>query len=153
MTTVREVAERLGMRAHPEGGWYVETWQPTGPDRPRGPGSAILFLLGAGERSHWHRLDADEIWQWSGGDELELRTWTEGDAKIWGTVEDVQDPALHQRYAESLFSRTGFDLRGRTFEHFFRTRLAGAAAVETVDEHLDITVWKQGSKERVIRKH
>jgi hypothetical protein len=78
---------------------------------------------------------------------------TEGDAKIWGTVEDVHDPVLHQRYAESLFARTGFDLRGRTFEHFFRTRPAGAAAVETVDEHLDITVWKQGSKERVIRKH
>ena len=82
MTTAREVAARLGMQAHPEGGWYVETWQPTGADGSRGPGSAILFLLAAGERSHWHRLDADEIWQWSGGDDLELRTWTEGEAAI-----------------------------------------------------------------------
>ncbi|MFL5712985.1 MAG: cupin domain-containing protein [Chloroflexota bacterium] len=82
MSAAGELADRLGMRAHPEGGWYVETWQPTAPDGSRGPGSAILFLLAAGERSHWHRLDADEIWQWSAGDDLELRTWTEGEATI-----------------------------------------------------------------------
>jgi len=39
---------------------------------------------------------------------------TEGDAKVWETVEDVKDDALHQRYAEALFEETGFDLRGRT---------------------------------------
>jgi len=78
---------------------------------------------------------------------------TEGDAKIWGTVQDVHDEALHQRYAESLFARTGFDLRGRQFEHFFRTRLTGAASVEVADGHLDVTVWKPGSPERTIRKH
>jgi predicted cupin superfamily sugar epimerase len=82
MTDAREVAERLGMRPHPEGGWYVETWQPTGPDGTRGVASAILFLVGAGQVSHWHRLDCDEIWQWAAGDPLELRTWTEGDAEI-----------------------------------------------------------------------
>src|ERR1700712_4909195 len=37
---------------------------------------------------------------------------TEGDAKLWGTVRDVQDRALHQRYAEALFADTGLDLRG-----------------------------------------
>ena len=35
--------------------------------------SAILFLLPAGEESHWHRVDADELWQYSAGDPLELR--------------------------------------------------------------------------------
>ena len=62
------------MRAHPEGGWYVETWRAAasaGGSAHRG--SAILYLLAAGERSHWHRLDADEVWQWSAGDALELR--------------------------------------------------------------------------------
>jgi len=70
------------MRPHPEGGWYVETWQAASVDGSRPAGSAILFLLAAGERSHWHRLDADEVWQWSAGDDLYLRTWTEGDAAI-----------------------------------------------------------------------
>jgi predicted cupin superfamily sugar epimerase len=82
MTDARDVAERLGMQAHPEGGWYVETWQASGIDGARPAASAILFLLAAGERSHWHRLDADEVWQWSAGDDLELRVWTENEAAI-----------------------------------------------------------------------
>ena len=82
MSDARELADRLGMRAHPEGGWYIETWQAASVDGARPAGSAILFLLAAGERSHWHRLDVDEVWQWSAGDDLELRTWTEGDAAI-----------------------------------------------------------------------
>lgn len=82
MSEARDLATRLGMQAHPEGGWYVETWQAASVDGARPAGSAILFLLATGERSHWHRLDVDEVWQWSAGDELELRTWTDGDATI-----------------------------------------------------------------------
>jgi hypothetical protein len=67
------------MRAHPEGGWYVETWRATEPPGGgRATGSAILYLLAAGERSHWHAVDAAEIWQWSAGDPLELSVWAEG---------------------------------------------------------------------------
>jgi predicted cupin superfamily sugar epimerase len=79
---VETVIEVLGMRAHPEGGWYAETWRAVAPAGVRPRGSAIVYLLAAGERSHWHRLDADEVWQFSAGDPLELRVWTEGDAAI-----------------------------------------------------------------------
>src|ERR1700755_1223437 len=41
---------------------------------------------------------------------------SDGDAKLWGTVEDVYDPHLHQRFAVWLFERSGFDLRGQTFD-------------------------------------
>ena len=70
----RAVVERFGMAAHPEGGWYVETWR-SGARRAAGRpvSSAILFLLTAGEESRWHRVDADELWQYSAGDPLELR--------------------------------------------------------------------------------
>ncbi|MFC4950641.1 pyridoxamine 5'-phosphate oxidase family protein [Pseudonocardia sp. GCM10023141] len=78
---------------------------------------------------------------------------SEGDAKVWGTVQDVHDPALHQRYAEDLYAQTGFDLRGATFDHFYAAHLVGAAAVEVGDGHMDVTVWKEGAAERVIRKH
>lgn len=78
---------------------------------------------------------------------------TEGDAKVWGRVEDVQDEALHQRYAEALFEETGFDLRGQKFGHFYRADITGASAVQVIENHLDVTVWKLGSDERVIRKH
>jgi hypothetical protein len=77
----------------------------------------------------------------------------DGDAKVWGQVEDVHDRDLHQRFAEALFAETGFDLRGQTFEHLFRAEIQGAAAVEVAGGHLDITVWQEGSAERVIRKH
>lgn len=66
-----QIIAKLGLQPHPEGGWYRETW--TGPEvGGRASGTAILFLLRAGERSHWHRVDADEIWLWHAGAPLML---------------------------------------------------------------------------------
>jgi predicted cupin superfamily sugar epimerase len=76
------VVAALGMVAHPEGGWYRETWRAPAVGGLRPAGSAILYLLAAGERSHWHRVDAAEVWQYSAGDPLELRVWVEGDADV-----------------------------------------------------------------------
>ena len=43
-------------------------------------GTAIYFLLKAGERSHWHRVDADEIWHHYAGAPLELSMSDDGRA-------------------------------------------------------------------------
>ena len=90
------IIERLGMRQHPEGGWYVETWRADAPaDGGRPSGSAILFLLAAGDRSHWHRVDAAELWQWSGGDPLDLRIHDAGITtthRLGGGVVDGEEP-------------------------------------------------------------
>ena len=75
MTDVAAVIAALGMQAHPEGGWFAETWRATAADGARPSGSAILYLLEAGDRSHWHTFDADEVWQFSAGDALELSIW------------------------------------------------------------------------------
>ena len=65
----------LGMRPHPEGGWYVETFRDTAGGE-RGHSTAILFLLERGQASHWHRVrDAVEIWHFHAGAPLELRIW------------------------------------------------------------------------------
>lgn len=64
------IIARLGLAPHPEGGWYRETWRAEAEGRP--PGTAILFLLKAGERSHWHRIDATEIWHFHAGAPLIL---------------------------------------------------------------------------------
>ncbi len=77
----------------------------------------------------------------------------EGDAKVWGTVEDVHDAALHRRFADHLFAETGFDLRGQTFDQFLRAEIVGASAVAVGGGHLDITVWREGRPETVVRKH
>lgn len=64
----------LGLRPHPEGGWYAETWRPAPPEAAGRPAStAIYYLLRAGEASHWHRVDATETWHFYAGDPLELR--------------------------------------------------------------------------------
>jgi uncharacterized protein len=68
----------LGMKRHPEGGWYAETFRDS-PDGGRGHSTAIYFLLEAGDRSHWHRVrDAAEVWHFYAGAPLQLRTWKEG---------------------------------------------------------------------------
>lgn len=64
--------EQLQLSAHPEGGWYRETWRGEPAASGRASGTAIVFLLKAGESSHWHRVDADEMWIWQGGDKIEL---------------------------------------------------------------------------------
>jgi len=78
---------------------------------------------------------------------------SDGDAKIWGTVHDVQDPALHERFAEDLFAENGFDLRGQKFAPFYAAALTSASAVQVADGHMDVTIWKEGATERVVRKH
>jgi len=93
------VIDALGMRAHPEGGWYVETWRaPAPPGGGRPAGSAILYLLAAGERSHWHAVDAAEVWQWSAGDPLEMSVWAEDGQvtvhRLGGNVTDSERPQV-----------------------------------------------------------
>jgi hypothetical protein len=78
---------------------------------------------------------------------------SDGDAKLWGVVNDVQDKALHQRFATALFKDTGLDLRGQEFDHLYAADLVGASAVEVEGGHLDITIWKPGEPERVVRKN
>ena len=70
--TLEEVIAKLGLKPHPEGGWYVQTHRVEPEPGKRSPGTAIYYALGTGERSHWHHVDATEIWHWYGGDPLEL---------------------------------------------------------------------------------
>ena len=71
--SAERLIEQLQLQPHPEGGWYRETWRAEAAAGARSGGTAILFLLKSDERSHWHRVDADELWLWQGGDPLELR--------------------------------------------------------------------------------
>jgi len=69
-----EVIRLLDLRLHPEGGHYRETFRDQRPDADgRSVSTAIYFLLAVGERSHWHRIDAVEIWHWHAGAALALQ--------------------------------------------------------------------------------
>jgi predicted cupin superfamily sugar epimerase len=72
---VDAIVERLAMQPHPEGGWFTETWRDVPATGGRGCGTAIYYLLAAGQRSHWHRVDATEIWHFHAGMPLRLSVW------------------------------------------------------------------------------
>ncbi|MEO5706717.1 MAG: cupin domain-containing protein [Alteraurantiacibacter sp.] len=63
---------RFGLQPHPEGGWYRELWRGTAGKDGRAVATSIHFLLERGQTSHWHRVDAAEIWLWHAGDPLHL---------------------------------------------------------------------------------
>ena len=77
---------------------------------------------------------------------------TEGDVKLFGTVRNEQDRALHQRFADDLFAESGFDLRGQEFDPFYVAELTSGSSVTIDDGQLTITIWKPGRGERVVRK-
>ena len=72
MTQAQQLIEAHGLQPHPEGGWYRETFRASEKDG-RASSTMIHFLLEADQRSHWHRVDADELWLWHAGDPLALR--------------------------------------------------------------------------------
>jgi uncharacterized protein len=63
--TAEAVIRLLELKPHPEGGHFRETFRDAA-------STAIYFLLASGERSHWHRIDAIEVWHWYAGAPLAL---------------------------------------------------------------------------------
>lgn len=94
-TDAAAIIRQLGLRPHPEGGHYVETFRDAAGTDGRAACTAIYFLLQAGERSHWHRVDAVEIWHWHAGAPLGLGVAPEGGAVE--TLELGPDLAAGQR--------------------------------------------------------
>jgi len=72
-----DVIRLLDLKLHPEGGHFRETFRDArAVDDGRAAATAIYFLLARGERSHWHRIDAAEVWHWYAGAPLELEIAT-----------------------------------------------------------------------------
>ena len=68
--TADDIIQHLDLKPHPEGGYYRETWAASNAGRPTG--TCIYFLLAAAQSSHWHKVDATEIWLFHGGAPLIL---------------------------------------------------------------------------------
>ncbi|MGC1502905.1 MAG: cupin domain-containing protein [Sulfitobacter sp.] len=68
--TADQIIRHLNLAPHPEGGYYRQTWVAGNTGRPTG--TCIYFLLKDGETSHWHRVDATEIWLYHTGAPLVL---------------------------------------------------------------------------------
>ncbi|TDE40408.1 cupin domain-containing protein [Antarcticimicrobium sediminis] len=68
--TAEQIIATLNLQRHPEGGWFAETWRAD--TVPRASATCIYFLLPEGETSHWHKVDATEIWLYHAGAPLLL---------------------------------------------------------------------------------
>lgn len=110
--TAAQVVELLGLAPHPEGGFYRETFRDGAvPADARAASSAIYFLLAAGQRSFWHRVDAAEVWHFHCGAPLALdiappvgppRSIRLGVDLATGERPQAVVPAGHWQRAESL---------------------------------------------------
>lgn len=110
MTRANDIIAKLDLAPHPEGGHYRETFRDKA-GAGRAHSTAILFLLKNGETSHWHRVDAVEIWHWHAGAALELRQSRDtgghsvqhlGNDLFNGHLPQIVVPALTWQSARSL---------------------------------------------------
>lgn len=107
-----EIIRKLDLKPHPEGGHFRETFRDSRTDaNGRAASTAIYFLLARGERSHWHRIDAVEVWHYHAGAPLVLEMAADGEpvrrVKLGADIamgERPQGivPAAHWQAAESL---------------------------------------------------
>jgi predicted cupin superfamily sugar epimerase len=95
MLTAADIIRLLDLKPHPEGGHFRETFRDTRTlDGGRAASTAIYYLLARGERAHWHRVDAVEVWHYYAGSALKLEI-AEGVARR--TVRLGPDLAAGQR--------------------------------------------------------
>ena len=77
--SVADVIALLGLKPHPEGGHYREMFRDARhAEGQRAASTAIYYLLARCERSHWHRVDASEVWHFYSGDSLSLEVAENG---------------------------------------------------------------------------
>ena len=80
--TAGDVIRLLDLKPHPEGGHFREMFRDMRQvENARAASTAIYFLLARGERSHWHRIDAAEVWHWYAGAPLKLEI-SHGEGRI-----------------------------------------------------------------------
>jgi len=109
-TTVADIIRALELKPHPEGGHYRETFRDPRVIDGRAASTSIYFLLKHSERSHWHRIDAVEIWHYYAGAPLKLAIVDGSKEEIFrlgadihnGEVPQVTVPARAWQAAESL---------------------------------------------------
>lgn len=107
--SAQDVIKALGLSPHPEGGWYVQTFEGD-VEGKRARSTAIYYLLEAEQVSHWHRIDAVEIWHYYAGASLELSMspdgkWLEmlmlGPDVLGGELPQIVVPTGHWQSARS----------------------------------------------------
>ncbi|MEY1555653.1 cupin domain-containing protein [Yoonia sp. R2331] len=107
--TADEIIAHLDLQPHPEGGYYRQTW--AAKNAGRATGTCIYFLLKAGESSHWHTVDAAEIWLYHAGAPLVLSRAAQAKGPA---TDDLLGPDLAAGQAPQLIVPPGHWQAART---------------------------------------
>ena len=136
--SANDIIRLLDLKPHPEGGHFRETFRDVQHvERDRAASTAIYFLLARGERSHWHRVDAVEVWHWYAGAPFTLEIAQEGrvermtlgcdlaagerpqaavPARAWQAAETLGDWTLVGCTVAPGFEFAGFELAPRDWQ-------------------------------------
>ncbi len=131
-----QIIRLLGLEPHPEGGHFCQTFRDAREVDGRAVSTAIYFLLARGERSHWHRVDAVEVWHYYAGAPLVLEVAAAGQiermrlgpnlaagerpqavvpAHTWQAAESTGDWTLTGCTVAPGFEYAGFELAPRNW--------------------------------------
>ncbi len=138
LSTASGLIAALKLAPHPEGGHFAETFRDETKPGERAASTAIYYLLQAGERSHWHRVDAAEVWHFYDGAPLNLslsddgvvsRTLTLGadilagqhpqivvPAGVWQAAESTGEWTLVGCTVAPAFEFSGFEMAPKDWE-------------------------------------
>lgn len=121
--TAATIIEQLKLVKHPEGGFYRETYRSEqiitlDNGKQRSTGTVIYYLLNDTDKSHFHRISADELWLFHQGAALELLMITEDgglEIKTLGNRTDLQEsPQImikaHTWFAARVKNESGYAL-------------------------------------------
>ena len=106
---ISELIEILGLVAHPEGGFYAETYRSaeslTTAAGERSLATSIYFLLRSEDVSHFHRIKSDELWFWHEGSPLSVHLLGEKGHQILklGPVDHSGSFPQHLVKADTIF--------------------------------------------------
>lgn len=76
---VEELIQELNLVAHPEGGYYSETFRSVqNVNGNRSLMTAIYFLLPSGQVSNFHRIKSDELWFFHSGSPIVVHSIVDG---------------------------------------------------------------------------
>lgn len=116
------IIQQLQLKPHPEGGYYAETYRSAqiitnNKQENRNISTAIYYLLEDKNKSHFHRIQSDELWFFHQGEALEilllqnkmLKTITVGNSIEDGEIPQVTI-AANTWFAVKIKNETGFSL-------------------------------------------
>ncbi len=119
---VQYYIKKLGLVAHPEGGFYTETYRgkqivQNTEGNKRNISTAIYFLLSDNQKSHFHRIKSDELWFHHEGEALKISTIIGGKLEVIYLGKNLENGEVLQTtipancwFASQVKNRKGFAL-------------------------------------------